>query len=810
VAKKSMKKNKVRPNEPCPCGSGRKFKKCCRDFGQATGDAGVPHTPAERASAFDKLAFFIDELWEDEEEMAFEEFWGRHIEREEELPPELRAAPWDVQDMWFAFDYRLADGRTVADHFLEQAPLSPGERSFLLAMRRSSMRLYEVIDKVPGTSMTLRDLLAGTVVTVNERTASRSLARHECLAARVIARGTSGGPEIERGLLHIPRFWRDSVVAAARELCDDVLRVNPGTTLDEACGHLPPLFLDVWVKSIFEPAIPQLKNTDGEDFVITCVSFHVEDAAALQEALDAAEGEGIERAGDGRWSWSGPNVRGETVSLASLALGAHRLRVEANSVERGARARALVERLAGAAIRHRSTTHEDPHRRMAESVTARALGREGAATKPHAPALDPDLADALALELHARHYRAWIDEPVPKLDDRTPREAAKIPALRPRLEDMLHELEGMYEHALADGQPAYDPSWMWAELELRGEAEASHPPLLAHERVAQRVPGSAEAARAAAERFRAAASFSDVTTTVGEDELRRDLDLQQFLRKGQPSATEEGQAAALAAPYVRLMVNLELHRRKVFWVDASLSYMLEHTEVDVSGGELRVPFPSFAIVLTDRHALSLGERLLARKASDPLRGQLLRVIAVYVTEEHRGDDRVLAIVFALDALGADLPSLVRYEVPAGDESSVRAFLDSIAPPPPPELLDANPARRLLRLVLNAILYATSAGVIPDTRTAPRQKRRRPTTDTPPRSSDTVYFLPGQIDIRRVRLLQEVERAPEGRALFARFMVRGHWRRAQKGWADQRMRWIEPYWKGPDMATVLERAYRLKP
>ena len=32
------------------------------------------------------------------------------------------------------------------------------------------------------------------------------------------------------------------------------------------------------------------------------------------------------------------------------------------------------------------------------------------------------------------------------------------------------------------------------------------------------------------------------------------------------------------------------------------------------------------------------------------------------------------------------------------------------------------------------------------------------------------------------------------------MVRGHWRRAAPGWKDQRVRWIGPYWKGPDIAA----------
>jgi hypothetical protein len=34
--------------------------------------------------------------------------------------------------------------------------------------------------------------------------------------------------------------------------------------------------------------------------------------------------------------------------------------------------------------------------------------------------------------------------------------------------------------------------------------------------------------------------------------------------------------------------------------------------------------------------------------------------------------------------------------------------------------------------------------------------------------------------------------------------------AGSGWVDQRMRWIEPCGKGPDLAAVIERTYKLKP
>jgi len=803
---------KVRPNEPCPCGSGRKFKKCCGGLGAAASarSAGVTHTQADRASAIEKLDFFIDELWGEEEEVAFEIFWGRHLGHEDELTEDMLIVSRNVQEAWFAFDHEVDAGVRISDEFLKQTDLSDGERSFLEAMGRSSMRLYEVTETVPGSSMTLRDLVEGTAVTVAERTASRMMSRHECLAARVIPRGCSGRPEMEHGALYIPSLLREQVLATIGQHRSEFLRDRPGVGLDAFYKLLAPFFHDVWLTSIFEPAIPELANTDGDEMVWTRVSFHVDDEDALLRSLAAAGHEGLSPTGDGAWGWSGKSTAGGEVSLGTLDLRGGVLTVETNSVERGGRARELVERLAGAAVRHRATTHENVRRKVMESVTAGALGREGKNRGAGADAIDTDVAEALITQYYSRHYRAWVDEPVPALDGRTPREAAKNRELRPRVEDLIRGLEGIYERALKDAEPAYDPSWMWAELGLATEGDASRPPPMAHERVAERVPGAAEQSRAVAERARAMPAFCDTSTTLGEADLRDDLGLQRFLRRGLASQNDADEPDALAAPYLLLMVNFELHRRKVFWVDGPLSYMLENTDLDIAGRELRTPFPSFALVFTDRHALSLAERLLSRSTEDPLRGQILRVLTVYVSELHEADTRALDVVFACDALGADLPSLVRYEVPADDETSLRAFLDSVAPRPAvePEARDASPARGLLRLVLNAILYATSAGVTPEVRTlTPHGRRAKQTVTAPP--SDSIFFLPGKIDIRRIRQLQELERAPDGRAVLARFMVRGHWRRPAVNWTDQRLRWIEPYWKGPDMAAVIEKAYRLR-
>jgi hypothetical protein len=76
--------------------------------------------------------------------------------------------------------------------------------------------------------------------------------------------------------------------------------------------------------------------------------------------------------------------------------------------------------------------------------------------------------------------------------------------------------------------------------------------------------------------------------------------------------------------------------------------------------------------------------------------------------------------------------------------------------------------------------------------------------------DSVYYLPGKIEISHLRKLRQVARGPSGRALMHRFMVRGHWRRPNPNWKNQSLRWIEPYWRGPSLATIIEREYRLNP
>lgn len=233
---------KIGPNERCPCGSGRKYKKCCGDP-----SAVDRYSRDERTQAFVRLNEYIDVFATGEEDRAGREFWGAFVGRGDELPPERAELFDDVEQLWFAFDYRDAEGRSVVERFLAGAELGAGERAFLTSAARSSMRIYGVLDASAGASLTLRDALEGGTIQVNERQASRTIARGDFLAARVVPRGPSGGPELEAGLLHVAPAVHEPLIARLRRERARYLDDHRGGDLTAFYKRLPAMFHEVWI-----------------------------------------------------------------------------------------------------------------------------------------------------------------------------------------------------------------------------------------------------------------------------------------------------------------------------------------------------------------------------------------------------------------------------------------------------------------------------------------------------------------------------------------------------------------------------------
>jgi hypothetical protein len=132
-----------------------------------------------------------------------------------------------------------------------------------------------------------------------------------------------------------------------------------------------------------------------------------------------------------------------------------------------------------------------------------------------------------------------------------------------------------------------------------------------------------------------------------------------------------------------------------------------------------------------------------------------------------------------------------------------------------EILDSHPdgstdpffrrpeLRELVHLVINAILYTTCSDFRAETRQAPVRRHLVPGSNL---SGETVFYLPGKIRIGGAAHAEtpHPEEQSTSRTIGKRFWVRGHWRRPNPSWDDQRLRWISPYLKGSEMTAIIER------
>ncbi len=84
-----------------------------------------------------------------------------------------------------------------------------------------------------------------------------------------------------------------------------------------------------------------------------------------------------------------------------------------------------------------------------------------------ADTIDPEIAAEVIHNTLDQHYRQCLDEPIPMLGDKTPRQCAKSKRGREQVIEWLKYLENNeLRRATDQGQETYDSRWMWEALDL--------------------------------------------------------------------------------------------------------------------------------------------------------------------------------------------------------------------------------------------------------------------------------------------------------------------------------------------------------
>ncbi|PKK85289.1 MAG: hypothetical protein CVT48_06060 [Thermoplasmata archaeon HGW-Thermoplasmata-1] len=156
-------------NDPCPCGSGKKYKKCCwsRDH------AGYPGDMIDRAISWvldqPELGPEVDKYM-DENADAF-------ILSDEDV-----ANNFDL----FLFDYKLKDGKTPLRHFMDYGGLMPEEHALCKKLEENKFSVFEAIDVRAGGGIILRDMVGGGEYFAREKRGSARLLPGDMIACRIV------------------------------------------------------------------------------------------------------------------------------------------------------------------------------------------------------------------------------------------------------------------------------------------------------------------------------------------------------------------------------------------------------------------------------------------------------------------------------------------------------------------------------------------------------------------------------------------------------------------------------------------------
>lgn len=269
--------------------------------------------------------------------------------------------------------------------------------------------------------------------------------------------------------------------------------------------------------------------------------------------------------------------------------------------------------------------------------------------------------------------------------------------------------------------------------------------------------------------------------------------------------------------------NFITHGEKVFFFAESLVQRLAQTELNVDVDLLRLPFPCCMFVFDDD---------VTRKALYALWGRSPpndAPITVYMNQFVEGSRRTLGIQTIHGTVEATATMLMRsLNLAEGTrvEDALRTeWSEHYAHEPAPEGIERSetdaafygPGLRFFRILANAVLYLNSShpdlgDIIPAPKIVvegkrPKHERERVAREVA--ASSVLSYIPvgARLEPMDASLADDLP-GHGGRSLSHRFKVQGHWRDQAHGPRHtlRRLIYVEPFWKGPDAAEVLNRPY----
>lgn len=380
-------------NDPCPCGSGRKYKQC------HLGRAEVPTR--------ERVTWLISKL-------------TMYVTRPEWTPRLLGLA---VSAMWEDFEFddlarmrsdelivelAVFDAGGIDEYLDHRGPLLPADEVEILdEWRHVQLRLWEVTATDGVSSITVRDTGNGDTHTTTDVSSATRFRPGDQVATHLLpAWGEMWLPTV---LVPVPLQHRDRL----RRVLDDYPDADS---------------LASWYGGLHAP--PRMANRDGEPMVLHEVHLRPTSGwdqlvATLDSAYEPDESD------FNVWREMHPIDEDESIVRATLRRDEDDLVVDVNSDARLERVLDVLDPVAEVVSQTRNP-----------ATTMRQVKEAFANSAPSDEPAEP-LPPEFMAEIRDRYERRWLDQEIPALGGITPRQAAADPTRRPDLVALLRSFEDL-------------------------------------------------------------------------------------------------------------------------------------------------------------------------------------------------------------------------------------------------------------------------------------------------------------------------------------------------------------------------------
>jgi len=466
-----IKREKVGRNDPCPCGSGKKYKKCCLNKDEARKSEKTSATPKEIELRERLLSFSGKERYKKNFEKAYHLF-NRRPFKEPLVLDENGEVTLGFFLEWFIHDFPLKNGLTIIEEYYEEKKekLSEEERSLLKYEMASYLSLYEVTSVTPEVGLRLKDLFTNEEMDIVEVKGSLTMVKWDVIFARVIRMGSVN--KLSGMITLIPRRNKEEIISSIQKTWKKVkeetgksdwpnfMKSNAQLIhhLIEDQFSVEAVFLtEEHHRIISSKAVYDVKNFDSIRYRLSKEFDFITDTEDGEKirftwlkrgrSKDWEEGKLVEGSvilrsemirGEGELRWT---------SLGNVDLTPKRLDLWCLSKERLDRGKRRLHEILGEDIQHRVDTYED----MVKKAMERSV-------KPSLTERDeiPEELHPLFSNVIAELVMKWVDEKIPALDGKTPKEAVKTPEGRAKVEELLKDWENMEERKRRNGEPYID------------------------------------------------------------------------------------------------------------------------------------------------------------------------------------------------------------------------------------------------------------------------------------------------------------------------------------------------------------------